>query len=49
MRYEIGLFEIAECLLKTIKKVLFEKTECLANTYKSSNLSYKLPKMTRDI
>ena len=40
MRYEIGLFEKPECLVK----VFFEKVECLANTYKSGNLSYKLPK-----
>ena len=29
--------------------MLFEKVECLASTYKSGGLSYKLPKMTRHI
>ena len=29
--------------------MLFEKVECLASTYKSESLSYKLPKMTRYI
>ena len=29
--------------------MLFEKVECLASTYKSGGLSYKLPKMTRYI
>ena len=29
--------------------MLFEKTKCLANTYKSGGLSYKLPKRTRYI
>ena len=29
--------------------MLFKKTECLASTYKSEGLSYKLPKMTRYI
>ena len=31
---------------KNYQKVLFEKTECLANTNKSGNLSYKLSKRT---
>ena len=31
---------------KSYQKVLFEKTECLANTYKSGNLSDKLSKRT---
>ena len=26
--------------------MIFEKTECLANTYKNGNLRDKLPKMT---
>ena len=46
MRYEIGLFEKAECLVKTVKKYFFEKDECLASTYKSGSLSSKLPKRT---
>ena len=29
--------------------MLFEKVECLASTYKSGGLSYKLPKRTRYI
>ena len=29
--------------------MFFEKAECLASTYKSGGLSYKLPKMTRYI
>ena len=44
MRYEIGLFEKAECLVKTVKKCFFEKDEYLASTYKSGSLSSKLPK-----
>ena len=35
------------CLVKTIKKCFFFKTECLTNTYKSDDLSGKLPKMTK--
>ena len=31
------------------EKVEFQKTECLANTYKSGSLSYKLPKKTMNI
>ena len=31
------------------EKVLFEKTKCLANDYKSGSLSYKLLKRTRYI
>ena len=31
---------------KNYQKMFFEKTKCLANTYKSGNLSYKLPKKT---
>ena len=31
---------------KNCQKVLFEKTECLASTYKSDGLSNKLPKKT---
>ena len=33
-----------KCLVKTVKKVLFEK---VASTYKNSGLSGKLPKMTK--
>ena len=29
--------------------MLFEKAECLASTYKSGGLNYKLPKMTKYI
>ena len=29
--------------------MLFENAKCLASTYKSEGLSYKLPKMTRYI
>ena len=40
-------FEKAECfLLKKKEKKEKKKTECLANTYKSDNLIYKLPKKT---
>ena len=46
MRYEIGLFEKAECLVKIVKKCFFEKDEYLASTYKSDSLSSKLPKKT---
>ena len=46
MRYEIGLFEKAECLVKTVKKCFLKKTKYLARTYKSSVLSCKLPKRT---
>ena len=34
---------------KNYQKMLFDKVECLANTYKSGDLSYKLPKKTRYI
>ena len=34
---------------KNYQKVLLKKTECLANTYKRSSLSCKLPKRTRYI
>ena len=34
---------------KNYKKMLFDKVECLANTYKSGGLSCKLPKKTRYI
>ena len=34
---------------KNYQKMLFDKVECLANTYKRSSLSYKLPKRTRYI
>ena len=46
MRYEIGFFEKIECLVKAVKKILFEKTEYLTSTYKSSGLSGKLTKRT---
>ena len=40
-------FEKAECfLLKKKEKKRKKKAECLANTYKSDNLIYKLPKKT---
>ena len=42
-------FKKVVCLVKTIKKTLFDKVECLANTYKSGGLSCKLPKKTRYI
>ena len=34
---------------KNYQKMLFDKVECLANTYKSGSLSCKLPKKTRYI
>ena len=40
VQYEKVFFE------KAVKKCFFEKAECLANTYKSGNLSGKLPKRT---
>ena len=48
MRYEIGFFFYKKNrgFGKNYQKVLFEKTKCLANTYKSGNLSFKLPKKT---
>ena len=35
-------FQKAKCLVKAVKKYFFEKTECLASTYKSGNLRDKL-------
>ena len=46
MRYEAEFFVKAECLVKIVKKVLFEKAESLASTYKSGSLNSKLPKRT---
>ena len=41
MRYEIGIFSKAECLVKV---VFFEKkTECFASTYKSRDGNFALP------
>ena len=37
-------FQKAKCLVKAVKKYFFEKTECLASTYKSGNLRDKLSK-----
>ena len=34
---------------KNYQKMLFDKVECLANTFKSGGLSCKLPKKTRYI
>ena len=49
MHYEIGYiyFFKAGCLIKAVKKVLFDKAKCLTITYKSSGLSCKLLKMTK--
>ena len=49
MRYEIELFIKVEYLVKTFKKYVLKKIECLANTYKSGDLSGKLLKMTKYI
>ena len=46
MRYEIELYVKVEYLVKTFKKYVLKKIECLASTYKSGSLSDKLPKMT---
>ena len=43
---KLSFFFKVKCLVKTIKKCFFEKTEYLASTYKSGSLSSKLPKMT---
>ena len=43
MRYKIGFFKKVECLVKTVKKCFFFKTECLTSAYKSG----KLPKRTK--
>ena len=40
----MGFLKKTKCLVKTVKKVLFEK---VASTYKSSGLNGKLPKMTK--
>ena len=40
------LFKKTEYLVKAVKKYFLKKTQCLANTYKSGGLNYKLPKRT---
>ena len=44
--YETVFFEKVKCLIKVVKKCFLKKLECLANIYKSDNLSGKLPKRT---
>ena len=39
----------AEYLVKVVKKYFFKKTKFLGSNYKSGDLSYKLPKMTKCI
>ena len=45
----IYLFFLSSMFGKNYQKMLFDKVEWLANTYKSSGLSCKLPKKTRYI
>ena len=47
--YFIYLFILSSMFGKNYQKMLFDKVECLANTYKSGGLSCKLPKKTRYI
>ena len=47
MKLDIYIFLKAGCLIKAVKKVLFDKVKCLTITYKSSGLSCKLLKMTK--
>ena len=51
MRYEIKFFFffLNRVFGKNYQKMFLEKAECLAYTYKSDHLNYKLPKMTRYI
>ena len=46
VQYETKFFLKSWVFSKNCQKVLFENAKCLANTYKSGGLSYKLPKMT---
>ena len=46
MPYKIVFFKKVVCLIKIVKKCFLKKLKCLANIYKSGNLSDKLLKRT---